>query len=179
LKLEQHGYSLAYRRGYYAFPDQPTGPINPVSELNAAMQPDTPELTLLRLHSRVELPDAQHPAVRIDSVIDPANVDFSTNAQGRRHAHLLVSLIAIPETESRSADHNNQPIGPSQTSSAYIVDLDPPAFQKLLASGMPMHQELALAPGRYRLRLGLTDLGNHHIGTLNMPIEIAPAILKQ
>jgi len=173
LKLEQHGYSLAYRRGYYAFPDQPTGPINPVSELNAALQPDTPELTLLRLHSKVELPDAQHPAVRIDSVIDPANINFSTDAQGRRHAHLLVSLIAIPETESRSADHNKQPIGPPQTSGAYIVDLDAQAFQKLLASGMPMHQELALAPGHYRLRLGVTDLATHRVGTLDMPIEIA------
>jgi VWFA-related protein len=173
LKLEQHGYTLAYRRGYYAFPDQPTGPINPVSELNAALQPDTPELTLLRLHSKVELPDAQHPAVRIDSVIDPANVDFSTDAQGRRHARLLVSLIAIPETESRSADHNKQPIGPPQTSGAYVVDLDPQAFQKLFTSGMPMHQELALTPGHYRLRLGVTDLANHHIGTLDMPIEIA------
>ena len=59
-----------------------------------------------------------------------------------------------------------------QTSGAYVVDLDPEAFRKLFASGMPMHQELMLAPGRYRLRLGVTDLTTHRVGTLDMPVEI-------
>lgn len=36
-----------------------------------------------------------------------------------------------------------------------------------------MHQELTLAPGRYRLRLGVTDLTTHRVGTLDMPIEAA------
>jgi len=32
-----------------------------------------------------------------------------------------------------------------------------------------------LAPGSYRLRLGVIDMSNYHIGTLDMPIEIAAA----
>jgi hypothetical protein len=36
-----------------------------------------------------------------------------------------------------------------------------------------MHQELALPPGSYRLRLGVIDLANQHTGTLDMPVEIA------
>jgi len=140
--------------------------------MNAALQPDTPELTMLRLHSRVDLPDPKHPAVRIDSVIDPANVDFSTDAGGRRHARLLVTLVALPDPVPLAVDRR-QPVSTlPQTSGAYVVDLDPEAFRKLFASGMPMHQELTLAPGRYRLRLGVTDLTTHRVGTLDMPVEI-------
>ncbi|HZD47464.1 MAG TPA: hypothetical protein VE178_01855, partial [Silvibacterium sp.] len=172
VKLDEHA-SLAYRRGYYAVPDQPGGAVNPADELNAALQPDTPESTMLLLRSKVELPDAQHATVRIDSVINPGSVDFSTDARGRRHAHLLVTLVAIPALEP-NADPRKQVLKSfPQTSGHYIVDLDPDAFRKLFSSGMPMHQELTLPPGRYRLRLGVIDLGNQHTGTLDMPVEIA------
>jgi hypothetical protein len=148
--------------------------VNPADRLNAALQPGTPDSTMLLLKSKVLLPDVQHPAVRIDSTIDPANVDFSTDSRGRRHAHLLVTLIAIPETESGGkAKADKQPANLPQTSGHYIVDLDPEAFRKLFTSGMPMHQELALPPGSYRLRLGVIDLANQHTGTLDMPVEIA------
>ncbi len=173
LKLDQH-VSLAYRRGYYAVPDQPAVAVNPADRLNAALQPGTPDSTMLLLKSKVLLPDVQHPAVRIDSTIDPANVDFSTDSRGRRHAHLLVTLIAIPENESGGkAKADKQLANLPQTSGHYIVDLDPEAFRKLFTSGMPMHQELALPPGSYRLRLGVIDLANQHTGTLDMPVEIA------
>ena len=172
VKLAQGGYSLSYRRGYYAVPDQPAGEINAAGILNAALQPDTPESTMLLLKSKVQLPDAQHAAVRVDSVIDPNNVSFSTDARGRRHAHLLVTLVAIPDEgdyhEGKKQDASPLP----QTSGAYIVDLDPQTFRKLFSSGMPMHQELTLTPGSYRLRLGVTDLTGNRTGTLDMPIEI-------
>ena len=175
VKLDQHD-SLSYRRGYYGVPDQPASQINAAGILNAALQPDTPESTMLLLKSKVELPDAQHAAVRVDSVIDPGNVTFSTDAKGRRHAHLLVTLVAIPSQGSYIEGKKQAGSPLPQTAGAYIVDLDPEAFRKLFTSGMPMHQELTLAPGRYRLRLGVTDLASHRTGTLDMPIEVAATI---
>ncbi|MBV8673813.1 MAG: VWA domain-containing protein [Acidobacteriaceae bacterium] len=173
VKLAASGYSLAYRRGYYAVPDQPPAQFTAAGILNAALQPDTPEATMLVLHSKVQLPDAQHPAVRVDSVIDPVSVTFSTDAKGRRHARLLVTLVAVPETSSYSPG-SKAPAAPlPQSSGAYVVDLDPDAFRKLFTTGMPMHQELTLAPGNYRLRLGVTDLADGRTGTLDMPIELA------
>jgi VWFA-related protein len=174
VKIDASGYSLAYRRGYYAVPDQPPTQFTAAGILNAALQPDTPESTMLLLKSKVQLPDAQHPAVRVDSVIDPASATFSTDAKGRRHARLLVTLVAIPETGSYSPGSKSAQPTPPQTSGAYIVDLDPDAFLKLFTTGMPMHQELTLASGRYRLRLGITDLANGRTGTLDMPIELIP-----
>ena len=110
--------------------------------------------------------------MRVDSVIDPGNVTFSTDAKGTRHAHLLWSRWSPsppkgPTSKAKEAGCISAP----QTAGAYIVDLDPEAFRKLFTSGMPMHQELTLAPGRYRLRLGVTDLTTHRVGTLDMPIE--------
>jgi len=100
-------------------------------------------------------------------------VSFSTDSNGRRHARLLVTLVALP-VQGAYAEGKKQSDSPlPQTSGAYVVDLDPQAFQKLVASGMPMHQELTLTPGRYRLRLGVTDLANNRTGTLDMPVEIA------
>lgn len=169
VKLMERGYSLSYRRGYYALPDDPA-PVNDAAQLNAALQPDTPELTMLLLHARVQLPDEDHPAVRVDSVIEPANVDFSTDAAGRHHAKLLVSLIALPQ----KVDPKRQAAAtPVQASGMYVVNLDTAAFQKLLSSGMKMHLELRLSPGEYRLRLGVSDMNNHHVGTLDMPIQVA------
>jgi VWFA-related protein len=172
VKLSHSGYFLSYRRGYFASPEQPSSEVNAGAILNAALQPDTPESTMLLLKSKVKLPDAQHPAVRVDSVIDPGNVSFSTDSNGRRHARLLVTLVALP-VEGAYAEGKTPGTSPlPQTSGSYVVDLDPQAFQKLMSSGMPMHQELALPPGRYRLRLGVTDLANNRTGTLDMPVEI-------
>lgn len=57
----------------------------------------------------------------------------------------------------------------------YVVNLDEAAFRKLLTSGMPMHQQMRLTPGSYRLRLGVIDINNHRMGTLDMPVEVAAA----
>lgn len=174
VKLGALGYSLAYRRGYYATPDQPTSQGTAMEILSAALQPDTPPATMLLLRSKVQLPDAQHPAVRVDSVIDPGNVAFLSDAKGRRHARLLATLVATPALGATAADRKKQQSASfPQTSGTYVVDLDPDAFRKLFTTGMPMHQELALAPGRYDLRLGVTDIANGRTGTVDMPIEVA------
>lgn len=175
VKLAQHGYSLTYRRGYFAQPDL-AGKADNVAELNAALQPDTPDVTMLRLRARVQLPDHDHPQVRIDSVIEPANVDFSTDAAGRHHANLLVSVIAI---SGKDVAKGKKPDIPAQTSGRYVVNLDEAAFEKLLDLGMPMHQQLQLPPGSYRLRLGVIDMNNHRMGTLDMPVQVAAATIAQ
>jgi VWFA-related protein len=165
LELGQKGYSLTYRRGYFASPDALPSTSN-LPELNAAMQPGTLESTVLPLKSKIQLPDAQHSTTRIDSILDPGNVQFDTDSNGRRRARLLVLLVAL-------TDGPEQPAAPPQTSGVLVVDLDADHFKALLGTGIPFHQELALKPGRYRLRLGVSDLNNHRLGTLDMPIAIA------
>ena len=178
VKINGSGYSLSYRRGYYAVPDAiAPATTTPAEAMTAALQPDTPQETMLRLKAKVDLPDAKHTGVRVASMIEPENVAFRTDEHGRHHARLLVTLAALPDDPNPAAKVKSvaakTPEQPPQTSGIYVVDLDDATFQKLLAGGMPMRQELALAPGRYRLRLGVCDLGNRRIGTLDMPVVVA------
>ncbi|MGO9340374.1 MAG: VWA domain-containing protein [Terracidiphilus sp.] len=156
--------SLTYRRGYFAVPDAHPA-ADSAQELHFAMQPETPESTMLSLRSRVRLPDAQHPTVRVDSVLDPANAGFSTTADGKRHAQFLVLLIALNDGEQRVA-------APPQTSGVLRLDLTPDQYKIAMTSGIPMHLELNLKPGKYRLRLGVSDMSTHDLGTLDMPVGV-------
>ncbi len=156
--------SLNYRRGYFADPDTHP-PADSVKDLHIALQPETPESTMLPLRARVQLPDGQHRALRIDSLLDPSNASFTTTADGKRHAQFLVLLIALK-------DGPQQVAAPPQSSGVLKLDLTPEQYQIALTSGIPIHQELELKPGKYRLRLGVSDMATHNLGTLDMPVAI-------
>jgi peptidyl-tRNA hydrolase len=53
------------------------------------------------------------------------------------------------------------------------LDLTPDQYQIAITSGVPVHQELTLKPGKYRLRLGVSDMSTHNLGTLDMPVDLA------
>src|SRR6202000_3425230 len=60
VELARGGYSLTYPRGYFAFPEQITNE-DTAQELNAALQPEAPQSTLLLIKSKVELPGPGNP----------------------------------------------------------------------------------------------------------------------
>jgi VWFA-related protein len=157
--------SLNYRRGYLADPD--THPsTDSVKDLHIALQPETPESTMMALRSRVLLPDAKHHALRVDSLLDPSNASFTTSADGKRHAQFLVLLVALN-------DGQQQPAAPPQTSGVLKLDLTPDQYKIAMESGVPIHMELDLKPGKYRLRLGVSDMATHNLGTLDMPVALS------
>lgn len=157
--------SLDYRHGYYADSDT-HAPGDSAKDLHVAMQPATPESTMLALSARVRLPSAQHPALSVDSVLDPSTAGFSTTDDGKRHAQFLVLLIALNDGEQQVA-------APPQTSGMLKLDLTPDQYQIAMTSGIPLHQELALKPGKYRLRLGISDMSTHNLGTLDIPVDLS------
>ena len=162
--LEKKGYSLTYRRGYFAYADKPSS-FDAQELLHRALQPGTPESTVLRLHARVTLPDAKHATTWVDSKIDPRTVEFSTDENGHHHAQLLVLLIAL-------TDGATQPAEPPQVSGVVNLDLDQEAFAEALKRGIPVHQEVTLPAGKYRLRFGVCDVENRRMGTLDMPVSV-------
>lgn len=164
VEAAQKGLSLTYRRGYYALPDAAAS-SDPRQELVVALQPETPESTMLRLKAQVELPDEEHPTLGLTANVDSANVQFTTDADGHRHAKLLVLLVAFK-------DGPKQPEAPPQSSGMLNIDLDAARYQAVVERGIAFPLALELKPGKYRLRLGVTDIGNHHIGTLDMPVDL-------
>ena len=164
VKLERKGYSLSYRRGYFAFPD--TKPMSDSDRaFSVAMQPATPESTMLLLKSKLLPSDPAHPGLLVESTIDPASVAFTTTSDGHRHAKLLVTLIALN-------DGDVQPGKPPQVSGTLNIDLDPARYNFILQSGIAFRQQLSLKAGKYRLRLGVSDDMSHRIGTLDMPVSV-------
>ena len=164
VELSKPGCTLTYRRGYFAFPEEITT-ADTAQALNTALQPEAPQSTLLLLKGKVERPDAANPELHLITTVDAANVDFSTDASGMRHAKLLVLLVALNDGPS-------QPDSPPQTSGTIKVDLDAGQYADILKSGVSFQQKLSLKPGKYRLRLGVSDMNNHRLGTLDIPIVI-------
>ena len=163
--LAHRSGSLNYRRGYFAFPEKPA-PEDVQQKLNFAMQPDVPEFTTLALHSTVRLPDQKHASVRVDSVLDPSHLNFSSTPDGVRHARFNVMLVAVNDGPQSTAV-------PPQVTVPFQLDLTPERYRSALVTGVPLHQELALKPGKYLLRLGVSDMASHDVGTLDMPVEFA------
>jgi hypothetical protein len=62
---------------------------------------------------------------------------------------------------------------PPQSSGVLNLDFDAALYQGALSKGVAFTQQLKLAPGRYRLRLGVTDLQSHRLGTLDMSVMVA------
>ncbi len=164
INLAAHGYSLSYRRGYYATPENAVE-ANPAKELNLALQPAAPEATMLRLTSEVVPPDKQNPYFVIKTTIKPEEVHFTTDAAGIRHGRLLVVLATLHEDAK-------QPEKPRQTSTVLKLDFTPEQYRQVAKAGIQFGLTLALKPGDYRLRLGVWDMSSYRLGTLNIPLTV-------
>jgi VWFA-related protein len=157
------GLSLIYRRGYFATPDGSA--TDSEDDLQRAMQPGVPEETAVRLRSRILPADPQHPGLTVESTIDPADVAFTATPDGHQHARLFVQLVAFN-------DAADQPTTVPQTSGTLNIDLDPQKFGFIQSAGIGFRQQLALKPGKYRLRLGVSDENSHKPGTLEIPLTV-------
>lgn len=170
VELAQRGDSIAYRRGYFASAEDSAGE-GATEELNAAMQPGAPQSTMLLVKGTIAPPEAQNPFELVDTTVDPAGIDFTTDSAGVRHAKLVVVLVAF--SESTDGKPAAQPENPPQTSGSLHLDFTPDEYQSILKTGIRFGLKLPLKPGSYRLRLGVSDLNNHRLGTLDMPLTVA------
>jgi len=166
VELVRKGYSLSYRRGYFAF-DKPST-SNSVLELNAAVEPETPESTMLTLKSEVEQSGAG--IVKVASTLDMANMTLVSTDDGHRRGKLLVLLVAYDDTPGMVAQTLSEAL--PQTFAMLNLDFDASQYQRTAIDGISFTQQLKLKPGSYRLRLGVADLQSHRLGTLDMPIHV-------
>ncbi len=150
VELTQKGDTLAYRRGYFAYPDNAVVQ-NPAQELAMALQPEMPESTMLTLQSTVEHPDAQHAGAIVHSVLSAANINLIPGFDGHHRGRILVMLVAFSDDPGKSV---SQPDALPQTSGVLNLDFDPVQYQTILSNGIAFTQQLNLPQGRYRLRLG-------------------------
>jgi len=160
VKLARPNLKLDYRRGYYAEKDDP-GPADTARRmLIAEMQPGVPQSTMLLLRAKV-VPENDG-RVSIDYGVYAGDISFTGDPL--KHAKLEFVTVAWDKDEKAAGD----------VSATMDMDLKPETFQKVMNTGIPAHQVLTLKPGTYKLRLGVMDYTSAKIGTLEIPVTVAP-----
>ena len=162
INLNQGSVKLAYRPGYYPISPQDSVKQSGARALAAAMQPGLPQSTMLLVTARIQSPDSTSKMVRIDYSIEPAGIAFVETANQGKRAVLDCMIVAL--------DQNGQIAG--QVANTVDATLPPNQFKELQRTGLPLHQELALPPGSYDLRVGVLDRGSQKIGTLGVDLAV-------
>jgi VWFA-related protein len=180
------GYTAAYRAGFYA--DDPSKAlINPQAVTNtmvAAVQRGAPPMSEILFKVRV-LP-ADDPAAKgiqpspgpagtataslkppikryfIDYAVDARPFAFTSTPDGIHRARLDFAVIAYDPDGTR-LNYVERGAG---------LNLSDDTYNRVMRSGLPLHQEIDLPSGRIYLRVVVEDLNNTRIGATEIPITV-------
>lgn len=189
--LEQKGYHVAYRQGYYAV--DPNAPLketkDPARRIGiAAMQQGSPESHQIIFAVRV-LPIGKAKKVDaaiggmaaappkkkngpaglvemqhygIDYAVDPADLLFTQTSAGLYHGVVDFMVTAFNDDGRLVAS----------MASMAASDLRPGNYKSVMAGGFRLHQELDVPVEAVALRLGVEDGTSNHLGTLEIPLPV-------
>ncbi|MGH9517721.1 MAG: VWA domain-containing protein [Terriglobales bacterium] len=163
IKMNHGTAILAYRPGYYPTASQESLGQSGAHKLAAAMLPGLPQSTMLLVTLRIAAPDSTSKAVRIDYSIDLGGIDFNDTANSGKRAVLDCMAVAL--------DQKGNVAG--QIANTMDATLGPQEFLSFQRTGLPAHQELALPPGNYDLRVGVLDRVSQRIGTVDVPLQVS------
>jgi hypothetical protein len=183
-------YHLAYRRGYYGV--DPNAAAKPTKDLmsnlaRAAMQHGSPQSHQIVFGAKVvpvgkpriikDDPPAQ-PAKRkkkeaapvemqryaVEYAVTPADLRFTQSAEGTYQGVFNFMITTFDE---------NGKLGASQISQA-VPDLKTAAMQDVMLGGVRLHQEIDVPVNSTTMRLGVEDMANSHVGTIEIPLPVKP-----
>ncbi len=160
VRLNEAGYHLSYRRGYFALPMQAVG--NPKTEFLAAMKLETPPSTMLTVSALPPVSLASG-VMQFEATLGLGGVTFSTHANDERMARLQVMTIAYPLVAGEA---------PAEINNVMALGLMPDDFDAMMKSGVRLKQTLHLKPGKYVIRIGVVDTNSGRIGTLTLPFTM-------
>lgn len=189
VKLAQQGYTLSYRRGYYA--DDPGAKVTsarrdaaatetPFDPLRSAMQWGGPDPTEILFEASI-LPasEASEPEVVTGSHSSP-----KTAGPYRRYVvYFAADPKAITAVETATGQHHIDmqflsfvygTDGALTTSIGKRIsaDLTPEQYTGMLHTGFRYKQEVSVpAKGEYFLRVGLEDVATQHVGALEIGVD--------
>ena len=163
IELARKGYSLTYRRGYFAVaPDTQSSQQTITRELSYAMQPGSPESTSLRLHARLVRPSTSPQRPHLKCVLNTEDIVFTAGPDGHHHAQLLMLLVGF--------DGPQESVVQGQTAGMLSLDFDQKQYEEVVQKGVPFNLVIPFKPGSNYISLGFIDQGSHHIGSLNMSL---------
>ena len=163
VELARKGYSLNYRRGYFAVAaDTQSSQQTIIRELSYAMQPGSPESTSLRLHARLIRTPTVSQQPHLNCLLDTQDIAFTDGSDGHHRAQLLMLLVGF--------DGPEESIVEGQTGGMLSLDLDPKEYDEVVQKGVPFNIVVPFKPGSNYVSLGFIDQRSHHIGSLNISL---------
>ena len=182
IKLDVGKYQLFYRRGYFA--DEGSLPQSRGSKgadgvFVAAMRRGVPSATQIVFDVRVvpsgpqpppgpivgENSTLKRPVTRyaVDYAADLSAINLNLTSKGFHKGEVLLVAAAYDrEGKLLNAISTTQPIA-----------LGPEAYAQFSQNGLQIHQVIDLPKGEVYLRTGIYDPDSGHIGTLEIPMNVA------
>jgi hypothetical protein len=150
-----------YRNGYFAVADPLGSGRDAAQALSASMQPFVPESTALLMKTKVVPAVTDAESTSIDILLDPHDLAFA-DVNSEKALTLRFAIVAW----------NAQ----GKNSGSLMGDFDPRfqknGFDKIMKTGLQVHQTLPLKSGNYTLRIGVVDRKSGIIGTLDVPLTV-------
>ncbi len=189
-------YHLAYRSGYYAI--DPFAPLKPSRDLSsslarAAMLAGAPQSRQIVFGARVvpvgkpwivQGPAPAKPSKKrkqqdgpvemqrysIDHEVSFSDLRFHPTPEGKYHGALNFMVTAFDGEGKQVASQLSE----------MSADLKPEAMKDIQAGGVRIHQEINVPVNGAVMRLGVEDLSNSHIGTMEigLPVPAPPEGLE-
>ncbi len=182
-------YRLAYRGGYYGV--DPYAPVvtpkdTKSSLARAAMQQGSPPSRQIVFGARVVPVGKPHVVQNvattakgskkhkeketqvevqryaIDHAVTFGDLRFSAGADGKYHDVLNFMVTAFDEDGKLMASQMTQT----------VADLKPELLKDIMTGGLRMHQEIEVPVKGRTMRLGVEDVSNSHVGTLEIPLPV-------
>ena len=185
-------YHLAHRTGYYAI--DPFAPLQPSKDLTsslarAAMQQGSPPSRQIVFGARV-VPIGKHRIVEaaaptksvkkhkqavgplemqrygIDHAVAFSDLRFTPTAEGKYHGVVNFMVTAFDSEGKQIASQLSQS----------VADLKPEVMKDIMAGGVRIHQEIDVPVSGTAMRLGVEDVSNSHVGTMEirLPVPVPP-----
>jgi VWFA-related protein len=102
----------------------------------------------------------------VDFLIDPKKVQLQATPEGNHAARIRVELLAY-DRDGKALNWNGVTLH---------SNLDTQAYASILKSGIPVHMEIDVPQNGAYLATGIYDLDANKAGTLEVPLESAPAM---
>lgn len=184
VKLQDEKHQLAYRQGYFADPPGAHSSNAPLSAGAGAIQRGAPPSSQILFKVRV-LP-SDDPALKglesqpgpaglmadkltgakkrywIDYAADMHQVAKSLGSDGLHH--LSVEFVAL------AYDHDGKILNVANY--AFHLNLKSEQYDRMMQTGLPLHQEIDVPVGEVYLRLGVHDLSTDRIGSIEIPLRV-------
>jgi VWFA-related protein len=161
IKLKRPSLEARYRKGYYAYPENPTNPqLRQAILRDAAVTPlQSTGLSLLARVSETPSPDNRRTDVRL--VMDAGEIATGRNADGKHEATIDLLLIAFDDTGKVL----------HQVGRTMQLSLDEEQYTQLRKNGIVLDLDSEAPEKSTRVRLIAHDVSSGSVGSIDLPFK--------